>query len=108
MHADFGGLLELTGLAIARIPAGVEVSFGWRLLKPIDREYWCFIHVVDEGNVIVGQMDRALTEFRPGEVIVETLRTGLPGGASKLRFFWLVSRAFGRTITHYFRGSTDR
>jgi hypothetical protein len=92
LHANFGGMIELTGLSIKRTRGAMEVTFGWRCTRPIDREYWCFAHIIDDRNVILGQLDHRLaggdpplTEWHTGDGMVETLRRELPVEPTKVR-----------------------
>jgi len=94
LHADLSGLMELAGLEIHRTTDAIEVTYGWRCLKPIDREYWCFTHITDEHGVIIGQLDHRIaggdppvTAWRPGEAAAETFRFVFPNpkAASKVK-----------------------
>jgi len=94
LRADLGGLMELVGLEIHPTADAIEVTYGWRCLKPIDREYWCFTHITDERGVIIGQLDHRIaggdppiTAWRPGEAASESFRFVFPNpkAASKVK-----------------------
>jgi hypothetical protein len=57
---DFGGVVALTGFSTVKAPDGIGVRFRWRCLKPPDRDYWCFTHLIDGSGKIVAQRDHRL------------------------------------------------
>ena len=78
---SFDGQIELTGLAVQRSAGSLEVRYRWRCLRPPDREYRCFTHVVDEQDRIVGNLDHEILDgsppmiaWRKGDVAVERRR----------------------------------
>jgi hypothetical protein len=94
---DFGETLVLTGFSAKATPDETEVRFRWRCLKPPDREYWCFTHLIDPAGRIVAQNDHRLLggepplkSWRPGDVGREEIRIRVPKGANsaglRLRF----------------------
>jgi len=91
-RADFGGMVQLYGLSVAQTADALEVKYGWRTVKRVDREYWCFTHIVDESGKIVGFLDHrildgapVITEWKPGGSATESLRFALPEGKPQLR-----------------------
>src|SRR5262249_48001311 len=43
----------------------LEVKYRWRCLRPPDNEYWCFTHVIDEHERIVGYLDHEILGGTP-------------------------------------------
>jgi hypothetical protein len=87
-----GGTIALTGLSIQRAPDALIVSCRWRCLRRPDRDYWCFLHVIDPAGKIVGQLDHRLLGGAPplqswtaGDSGTEELRITLPQPAAALR-----------------------
>jgi 4-amino-4-deoxy-L-arabinose transferase-like glycosyltransferase len=87
-HYDviFAGKLQLTGLSLQHTSEGLEVKYRWRCLKPVDRDYWCFTHILDERDNIVGYLDHAILNGEPpmpiwkvGDVAMERLVFRIPG-----------------------------
>jgi hypothetical protein len=79
-QVTFAGKLQLTGVSARRATDGLEVKYRWRCLKPPDRDYWCFTHVVDSRDRIVGYLDHPvlnadppMTMWQEGDVAVERL-----------------------------------
>ena len=68
-HADwkiaFGETLALTGLSILRTPDSLEVKYRWHCVKPPDREYKCFTHVLGPEGKMIGQLDHYLLDGEP-------------------------------------------
>jgi len=93
-HADFGGILELTGLVVNRTAGAVEVKRRWRALKPMARDYWTFTHIVDAQDKIVAQIDDriqngdvATSNWSPGDEAFENARVKVSRSANlRLRF----------------------
>lgn len=93
---SFGGMLQLDGV---EWPTGVragepfELWLGWRALRPLDRDYTLFIHLVDEGGRLVAQQDRfQLTSMWPsGEhVPLRVELPALPPGRYRVRLGWYL------------------
>jgi hypothetical protein len=73
-NVTFDGKLQLTGLSVQRTPEGLEVKYRWRRLKPLDRNYWCFTHIVDGKGAIAGYLDHQITSlWREGDAAIEKL-----------------------------------
>ena len=53
----------------------------WRSLQPVDRDYWCFTHVIDSGGKIAGYLDHQILD---GEPPTSQLRQGDTGMESLL------------------------
>jgi 4-amino-4-deoxy-L-arabinose transferase-like glycosyltransferase len=78
---DFGGMLALTGFAVSSIGDATAVKLRWRCIRPPDRDYFCFTHLVDATGRIVAQADHHLLG---GEPPLRLWRTG-DGGEEELR-----------------------
>jgi len=61
----FGDQLQLIGFSIQQRAGSLEVKYRWRCLRPPDREYWCFTHVIDEQERIVGYLDHEILGGTP-------------------------------------------
>jgi hypothetical protein len=61
----FDGKLQLTGLSIERTAEGLDVKYRWRCLKPLDRAYWCFTHIVDRKGAVAGYLDHQILNGDP-------------------------------------------
>jgi len=94
---DFAGMLALTNATIVRLPDSIVIRFRWRCLKPPDRDYKCFTHVVDAAGRTVAQLDHQLLggvpplrSWRTGDAGLEEMRLRVPGGLDvnglRLRF----------------------
>jgi len=90
----FADKLELTGLSMERTTDGLEVKYRWRCLKPVDRDYWCFTHVLDAAGNIAGYLDHQIlaggpptSAWKAGDTAIERLlfRTPSNGAAYRLR-----------------------
>jgi hypothetical protein len=64
-NVTFAGKLQLTGLSMLHTAEGLEVTYRWRCLKPVDRDYWCFTHIVDQRGNIAGYLDHAILNGDP-------------------------------------------
>ena len=76
----FSSELQLTGIAVSRTPDGLKVKYRWRCLKPVDRDYWCFTHIVDRAGQVLGFLDHRFVDgnpptshWKPGDVALEEL-----------------------------------
>jgi mannosyltransferase len=85
--AETGDEIELVGYSLLneRLRAGdiAQVALFWRADRTPTQRFKVFLHVLDEGNHIVGQRDaepgggaRLTTLWEPGELVVD--RYGLP------------------------------
>jgi hypothetical protein len=77
----FDDQVELTGFALQQSAGSLEVKYRWRCRRPPDGEYWCFTHVIDEQDRIVGYLDHEILggsppmiTWREGDVAMERLR----------------------------------
>jgi len=80
-QVTFADQLQLTGFSVQRRVRGLEVKYRWRCLKPPDREYWCFTHVIDEQDRVAGYLDHEILNGSPpmitwqkGDMAIERLR----------------------------------
>lgn len=85
---DFGGLLQLAGFAFERSPQSLALRLRWRCLRQPDREYVCFVHILDRAGHLVGQLDHRLlggnplvVTWRPGDEALESLAFPLAAGS---------------------------
>jgi 4-amino-4-deoxy-L-arabinose transferase-like glycosyltransferase len=74
----FDGKLQLAGLSSERTQEGLVVKYRWRCLKPVQRDYWCFTHIVDRQGVVAGYLDHAIvtpptSRWKEGDVVIESL-----------------------------------
>jgi hypothetical protein len=86
---NLGEMIELTGLSVTRIADTLDVRYRWRCLRPPDREYWCFTHILDPEGKVIGYLDHrlldgetALRAWRPGDGALEELRFHIPPESS--------------------------
>ena len=86
---DFDGKLELSGLSMRRTGKAIEVKYRWRCRKRVERNYWCFTHILDEKGNIVGYLDHPIlrgdpptSQWAEGSVGIERLQFKLPGTAT--------------------------
>lgn len=77
---DFADKVRLTGLSIVQSPHSLQVKYRWRCLKRLDREYWCFTHILDQNNKVIGYLDHQvlhggppMTTWNSGDEAVENL-----------------------------------
>ena len=82
---NFNGKLELTGLSMRQTEQEIEVQYRWRCLKPVQRNYWCFTHILGERGNVVGYLDHPVINADPptsqwavGSVAIERLHLLLP------------------------------
>ncbi|HEY6392142.1 MAG TPA: glycosyltransferase family 39 protein [Bryobacteraceae bacterium] len=64
-NVTFGGKLQLAGLSLRHTDEGLEVRLRWRSLKPVDRDYWCFVHVLDQSGNVTGYLDHQILNGDP-------------------------------------------
>ena len=91
----FADKLQLAGIGVSRVSRGIEVKYRWRCIRPMDRDYWCFTHIVDQKGKVIGYLDHPILNGQPptsawklGDVAVERLVFQLPqedSGAYDLR-----------------------
>ena len=71
-NVTFDDKLRLTGLSVQRTSEGLEVKYRWRCLKPLDRNYWCFTHIVDGKGVVAGYLDHQIASlWNTGDTAIE-------------------------------------
>jgi hypothetical protein len=76
LNADFAGLISLRGYDLVADPPGIVLY--WQAKAPMSEDFTVFVHVLDAGGQIVGQMDSQPLEgnyptswWAPGELIVD-------------------------------------
>ncbi len=93
-EVNFADRVLLTGLSVVQTPHLLQVKYRWRCLKPIDREYWCFTHVLDPTNKVIGFLDHQvlhgdppMTSWKTGDEAIESLefRISEPQTAGSIR-----------------------
>ncbi len=108
-NVTFAGKIQLAGLSIRHTDEGFEVKLRWRSLKPVDRDYWCFAHVLDQSGNIAGYLDHQILNgdpparmWKPGDTALERLLFPAPelrnGKTYRLRI-GLFDRASGERLT---------
>jgi arabinofuranosyltransferase len=110
--ARWGGFAELRGfLADSETWAGgtLRVTLNWQALRPADRDYTIFVHVLDASGQIVAQHDgmpregqRLTTGWQAREIILDDhfvlLPPGLPEGEYALRVGWYDGQTNERVV----------
>ena len=91
----FADRIQLTGIGVSRTRKGLEVKYRWRCLRPMDRDYMCFSHIVDRTGKVVGYLDHRFLNgstptslWKVGDTALESLFFPLPdadSGAYSLR-----------------------
>jgi 4-amino-4-deoxy-L-arabinose transferase-like glycosyltransferase len=71
-NVTFAGMFQLAGLSLRHTDEGLEVKLRWRSLKPVDRDYWCFGHVMDHAGNIAGYLDHQILNGDPPTRIWKT------------------------------------
>jgi 4-amino-4-deoxy-L-arabinose transferase-like glycosyltransferase len=86
-NVNFAYKLQLTGLSLQHTSQGLEVKYRWRCLKPVDRDYWCFTHILDAQESVAGYLDHPIlggqpgtSLWKPGDVAIERLIFRIPQG----------------------------
>ncbi len=64
-NVTFAGKLQLTGLSLRNTDEGLELKLRWRSLKQVDRDYWCFAHVLDQSGNVAGYLDHQILNGDP-------------------------------------------
>jgi hypothetical protein len=79
-NVTFADRIQLTGCSSTRTNSGLLLKLRWKSLKPVDREYWCFVHMLDRNGKVVGYLDHEILngnpparEWKPGDVGFEKL-----------------------------------
>jgi hypothetical protein len=101
-QVNFGGVFEVSEIAFQQTDGAAHVKYRWRCLRPIDREYWCFTHIVDEDGKVVGYLDHRILNGNPS---METWKAG-DMGMEDLQLHSLAIRS-GKTY-HLKVGLYDR
>jgi 4-amino-4-deoxy-L-arabinose transferase-like glycosyltransferase len=92
LNITFDDRIELLGAEVDRVAAQpgdpIKVTLYWRALRPIDRSYVEFVHLIDEQGIMVAQRDTwpgrgmyPTTLWQTGEVFADTLELYVPDGA---------------------------
>ncbi|MFQ5593643.1 MAG: hypothetical protein ACE5HA_05805 [Anaerolineae bacterium] len=106
----FGDQIALAGYDItpeaAQPGEDLTVKLYWQGLKPIDRDYSLFIHLVGEDNAILSQRDSypgrgtaPTSEWQPGAVFEDTYRLPVPATATVPQSTW-IAIGFYNLSTH--------
>ena len=85
VEIGFAGVLELSGLSFQQKDGNLEVKYRWRSLRPVDREYWCFTHILDARGNVVAYLDHRILNGDPpmetwkeGDMALESLSSRSP------------------------------
>ncbi|GBD08880.1 hypothetical protein HRbin22_01123 [Candidatus Thermoflexus japonica] len=103
---SFGEALQLNGgewPGEVRASEPVELWLSWRALRPLDRTYTLFIHLVDEKGRLAAQQDRLqLTSMWPvGEdVPLRAKFPPLPPGRYRVRLGWYLWPSMEHLLVH--------
>lgn len=108
-EVNFADRVLLTGLSVVQTPRLLKVNYRWRCLKPLDREYWCFTHVLDPTNKVIGFLDHQvlhgdppMTSWKTGDEAIESLEFRFsepqPAGSIRLKL-GLYHVASGERLT---------
>jgi len=88
-NVTFAGKLQLAGFSLGHTDEGLEVKLRWRSLTPVDRDYWCFAHVLDRSGKVAGYLDHQILNGDPptrmwkaGDAAMERLFFRPPAGRS--------------------------
>ena len=99
----FAGVLQLSGFGFQRKAGDLEVEYRWRSLRPVDREYWCFTHILDAQGHVVAYLDHRIlngappmTAWKEGEVALENVSFRSPMIQGDERY-WLKIGLYDRT-----------
>jgi hypothetical protein len=87
---SFGDALTLRGYQVERAGSSdIDITLAWRAVRPPDRDYTVFVHVVGADGVNFSQRDeqpaRPTSQWIAGEVMVTRYRLPLPPGAFTIR-----------------------
>jgi hypothetical protein len=84
------------------------VKYRWLCLKPVDRDYWCFTHVIDPRGNIAGYLDHSILNgepptsmWREGDVAIKILMfrsSGIQNGESYRLRLGLFDRESGERL----------
>jgi len=86
----FGDMIALTGFGLSEgrhTPGGMlEVAMAWRALRPIERDYTTFVHLVDRDGKLWAQVDsqplggtHPTSRWQPGEIVIDRVALPLAG-----------------------------
>jgi hypothetical protein len=80
-QVTFDDQVQLIGFSVQQMAGSLDVEYRWRCHRTPDREYWCFTHVIDEHDRIIGYLDHEILggsppmiTWRRGDVAIERLR----------------------------------
>jgi len=92
MNSTFGDQIELIGADVESSktqPGGQsELTLYWQALKPIDKDYSTFVHLLDANDIVVAQRDMypgqglwPTSQMRPGDIIASRYVLNIPATA---------------------------
>jgi hypothetical protein len=90
--AIFGdGEIALLDARVTLLPEpsnAISVTVHWQALRPLERDYTVFVHVIDPNGQLQGQQDTMpqdnklpTSRWRPGQVVADRYRVALKPGA---------------------------
>jgi hypothetical protein len=95
---DFGGVVALTAVTVARSRESVKLRYGWRWMNPNGINYWSFTHVIGESGKIVAQLDRPLPVASGRVTVGQEIRLRIPQGAGLRLKFGVYPPASGERL----------
>jgi hypothetical protein len=92
LDVTFGDQLKLIGAdvtATSAQPGGQsEITLYWQALKPIDKDYSTFVHLLDANDIVVAQRDMypgqglwPTSQMKPGDIITSRYVLNIPATA---------------------------
>jgi 4-amino-4-deoxy-L-arabinose transferase-like glycosyltransferase len=92
LNVTFGDQLRLIGAEVkssATQPGGQsEIVLYWQALKPIEKDYSTFVHLLDANDIVVAQRDMypgqglwPTSQMRPGDIIASRYVLNIPSTA---------------------------
>lgn len=101
VDVTFGEQIRLTGYTLEtdQVTAGqpVLLTLFWEGIRPIDRDYTVFVHVLDDAGRLVAQTDgqpnggaRPTSGWQPGEPVRDSYAVSLPPGLASGEYNLLI------------------
>jgi len=80
-------LLDAEAIDVLRPNAEASISARWQALRPLDRDYTVFFHIIGADSQVIGQHDTMprdntlpTSQWRPGQVVDDRYRAALKAG----------------------------
>jgi hypothetical protein len=89
-RVSFGDLMKLTGLSFVVEGHWLKVSYTWSSSKKVDPDLYCFTHILDDQERVLGYLDHSVPQepvmgWKEAWGAREILRYCLPDGVSEVR-----------------------